>query len=154
MLGHKEDMATRRQAFSGGAGEHLVLGEILKRGAEAYLAHGKTQPGWDIAVVNPGRTPLRVQVKAINWPVDCAVNGSFEEGFDVLVVVLLNGEDQSYFLIIPHAELEPYLSRPNAERSGGKRTLTVGKNYATHETKNLKQFEGMWKHIISHVAMA
>lgn len=57
-------MATRKQAFSGGAGEHLVLGEILKRGREAYLAHGKTQPGWDIAVVNPGGTPLRVQVKA------------------------------------------------------------------------------------------
>lgn len=147
-------MPIRKQAFSGGAGEHLALGEILKRGAEAYLAHGKTQPGWDIAVVNPGGTPLRVQVKAINWPVDCAVNGSFEEGFDVLVVVLLNGEGQSRFLIIPHAQVEPRLSRPNATRSGGKRTLTVGKNYATHQTKDLQQFEGMWSHIIGHVPVA
>jgi hypothetical protein len=141
-------MPIRKQAISGGAGEHLVLGEILKRGREAYLAHGKTQPGWDIAVVNPVGAVLRVQVKAINWPVDCAVNGSFEEGFDVLVVVLLNGDEQSRFLIIPYAELAPRLSRPNAIRSGGKRTLTVGKNYATHPTKGLLKFEGMWNHII------
>jgi len=147
-------MVVRKQAFSGGAGEHLVLGEILKRGREAYLAHGKTQPGWDIAVVNPGGTPLRVQVKAINWPIDCAVNGRFEDGFDVLVVVLLNRESQSLFLIIPHGKLEPHLSRPNASRSGGKRTLTVGKNYATHPSKDLKQFEGAWDHIISHTAVA
>jgi hypothetical protein len=147
-------MVTRKQAFSGGAGEHLVLGEILKRGREAYLAHGKTQPGWDIAVVNPGGTPLRVQVKAINWPVDCAVNGRFEDGFDVLVVVLLNGESPSRFLVVPHAELEKRLSRPNANRSGGKRTLTVGKNFETHSEKELKQFEGAWHHIVSHVAVA
>lgn len=147
-------MANRRQAFSGGAGEHLVLGEILKRGAEAYLAHSKTQPGWDIAVVNPGGSPLRVQLKAINWPDDCAVNGSFEEGFDVLVVVLLNGERPSSFLIIPHDQLDPHLSRPNPTRGGGKRTLTVGKNYAMHQTKDLQQFEGRWNHIINHVAAA
>lgn len=145
-------MSIRKQAFSGGAGEHLVLGEILKRGAEAYLAHGKTQPGWDIAVVNPGGTPLRVQVKAINWPVDCAVNGSFEDGFDVLVVVLLNAEEQSRFLIIPRGQLEPHLSRPNATRNGGKRTLTVGKKYMDHPTKDLRQFEGKWNYIIGHVS--
>jgi len=145
---------SRKQAFSGGAGEHLVLGEILKRGVEAYLAHGKTQPGWDIAVVNPGGTPLRVQVKAINWPTDCAVNGSFEDGFDVLVVVMLNGENQSRYLVIPHSKLGPYLSRPNVQRNGGKRTLTVGKNYETHLTKNLKQFEGKWQHILNHVTGA
>lgn len=143
---------TRKQAFSGGAGEHLVLGEILKRGAEAYLAHGKTQPGWDIAVVNPGANPVRVQVKAINWPHDCAVNGSFDEGFDVLVVVLLNGEQQSRFLVIPHADLEPHLSRPNEDRKGGKRTLTVGKNFEGHKTKDLKKYEGKWGHITAGVA--
>jgi hypothetical protein len=56
-------MTIRKQAFSGRAGEHLVLGETLKRGVEGYLAHGKKQPGWDIVVVNRGGTPLRVQVK-------------------------------------------------------------------------------------------
>lgn len=145
---------SRKQAFSGGAGEHLVLGEILKRGAEAYLAHGKTQPGWDIAVVNPGGTPVRVQVKAINWPTDCAVNGSFEEGFDVLVVVLLNDERQSRFLVIPHAVLEPHLSRPNEKRKGGKRTLTVGKNFESHKDKDLKKYEGKWGYIVAQVPTA
>lgn len=147
-------MAARKQAFSGGAGEHLVLGEILKRNVEAYLAHGKTQPGWDIAVINPLGEPLRVQIKAINWPADCAVNGSFDEGFDVLVVVLLNGDKQSRFLVIPHADLEPHLSRPNENRKGGsnKRTLTVGKNFENHETKDLRKYEGQWKNIISRVA--
>ena len=142
-------MPINKQAFSGGAGEHLVLGEILKRGSEAYLAHGITQPGWDIAVVNPVGLPLRVQVKAINWPIDCAVNGGFDEGFDVLVVVLLNGVKQSRFLIIPSDELEPHLSRPNPERRGSHRTLTVGKRFEDHATKDLKQYEDKWKYIIN-----
>ncbi|WNG19334.1 hypothetical protein [Cystobacter fuscus] len=143
-------MTKRKQAFSGGAGEHLVLGEILKRGVEAYLAHGKTQPGWDIAVVNPGNVPIRVQVKAINWPHDTAVNGKFDAGFDVLVVVLLNGENQSRYLVIPHSALEPHLSPSNPGR-GGERTLTVGKNYETHVSKDLKQYEGKWENITSVV---
>lgn len=144
-------MTMRKQPFSAGAGEHLVLGELLKRRVEAYQAHGKSQPGWDIAVVNPGGIPQRVQVKAIDWPTRVAVNGTFDSGFDVLVVVLLNGEDQSRFLVIPICELQQYLSPVTSERKNGKRTLTVGKYFHTHATKNLKQFEGKWDHIISKV---
>lgn len=146
------DMTIRKQPFSAGAGEHLVLGELLKRGVEAYQAHGKTQPGWDIAVVNPGGKPLRVQVKAIDWPNYGAVNGTLDAGFDVLVVVLLNGEGPTRFLIIPVGDLEQHLSAVNAERKNRKRTLTVGKNFEEHSTKNLKQYENEWSHITSKVA--
>lgn len=144
-------MTPRTRSSSAGAGEHLVLGEILKRGVEAYLAHGKTQPGWDIAVVNPGGSPLRVQVKAIDWPTRGAVNGNLDSGFDVLVVVLLNGEARSRFLIIPIRELQKYLPQKNSARQNGKRTLTVGKNFHTHTTKDLKQYEDAWCHVTSQV---
>lgn len=128
-----------------------MLGELLKRGVEAYLAHGKSQPGWDIAVVNPGGEPLRVQVKAIDWPTYGAVNGTLDSGFDVLVVVLLNGEARSRFLIIPIRELQQYLSQKNEARRGGKRTLTVGKNFHAHSAKDLKQYEDKWCHITGMV---
>jgi hypothetical protein len=144
-------MTMRKQPFSAGAGEHLVLGELLKRGVEAYQAHGKTQPGWDIAVVNPGSVPQRVQVKAIDWPTHVAVNGTLDSGFDVLVVVLLNGEARSRFLVIPIGELQQHLSQVNSARKNGKRTLTVGKNFHDHATKNLQQYEDKWGHITSNV---
>lgn len=147
-------MSKRKQPFSAGAGEHLVLGELLKRRVEAYQAHGKTQPGWDIAVVNPGGNPLRVQVKAIDWPNYVAVNGTLDNGFDVLVVVLLNGDDTSKFLIIPIDDLQQHLSSVNADRKGSQRTLTVGKNFVDHATKNLKQYENQWAYITSKVAPA
>jgi hypothetical protein len=146
-------MPTHKQPLSCAAGEHLVLGELLKRGVEAYLAHGTTQPGWDVAVVRPAGTPLRVQVKAINWPNEAAVNGKFNEGFNFLVVVLLNGSKQSRFIVIPHAELKQYLSKPNPDR-GDARTLTVGRNYRVHKSKNLKQYEGKWNLILKQVSSA
>lgn len=128
-----------------------MLGELLKRGVEAYLAHGKSQPGWDIAVVNPGGAPLRVQVKAINWPTNGAVNGVLDSGFDVLVVVLLNGEAPSRYLIIPIRELQQHLSQKNEARRGSKQTLNVGKNFHAHSVKNLKQYEDKWCYVTGMV---
>lgn len=144
-------MAIRKQPFSAGAGEHLVFGELLKRGVESYQAHGKTQPGWDIAVVNRGANPIRVQVKAIYWPTYDAANGTLDSGFDVLVVVLLKGEERSRFLVIPIGELQQHLSPVNPERKNSKRTLTVGRNFHEHSTKDLKQYEDKWAHITSQV---
>ena len=37
-------------------GESLVLAELLKREHEAYIAHGPTQKGWDIAVLENKKT--------------------------------------------------------------------------------------------------
>jgi hypothetical protein len=69
----------KNRSVSAAIGEHLVLGELLKRGAEAYLAHGETQKGWDIVLVHRG-SPLRVQVKTIDWPTHKTVNGIFKKG--------------------------------------------------------------------------
>lgn len=147
-------MATPKKSLSGAAGEHLALGEILKRGREAYLAHGMTQKGWDIAVVNPCGEPLRVQVKSLAWPDYGAVNGKFDEGFDVLVVVLLNRSSSSRFLVIPHSDLQSRLSAPNpdSKRGAGTRTLTVGKSFETDEKKQLAQFENAWSNVIDVTA--
>lgn len=135
------------KSFSAGAGEHLVLGELLKRGTEAYLAHGKTQPGWDIAAINIHGKILRIQVKAINWPLDCAVNGKFHAHFDILIIVLLNGNDQTRFLVIPQSNLDQYLSAPNPDKRGLTRTLTIGKNFKNHTSKSLINYENDWSAI-------
>lgn len=54
-------------SVSAAVGEYLVLGELLKRNIEAYLAHGEIQKGWDIVIVTNESTK-RVQVKTIDWP--------------------------------------------------------------------------------------
>ena len=47
--------STSRKSRSthGACGEHLVLGELLRKGIEAYLAQGRMQKGWDILVRFP-----------------------------------------------------------------------------------------------------
>lgn len=113
------------RSVSAAIGEYLVLGELLKRNIEAYLAHGETQKGWDVVIVTNESTK-RVQVKTIDWPNQLAVNGNFAGGFDYLVVVLLDRTNpRSRFFVFDHKELDPLLSAPNEQRAGGKRTLTM-----------------------------
>ena len=114
---------------------------LLKRGSEAYLAHGETQKGWDAVIVHDDK-PKRVQVKTIDWPKQRAVNGNLTEGFDFLVVVLLDREKpRSRFFVFPVDDLEALLSAPNAKRAGGKRTLTM-----SNKTMGaaLKDYEDKW----------
>lgn len=113
------------RSVSAAIGEHLVLGELLKRDAEAYLAHGETQKGWDLVIVHE-TAPRRVQVKTIDWPNQLAVNGNLTSGFDFLVTVLLDRKNQrSRFFVFPVTALDALISAPNENRAGGKRTLTM-----------------------------
>lgn len=124
---------TNNRSVSAAIGEYLVLGELLKRGSEAYLAHGETQKGWDLVIVHE-ISPKRVQVKTIDWPNQAAVNGNLTEGFDFLVVVLLDrANPRSRFFIFPVGEMDSLISAPNKNRAGGKRTLTMSKK--SMETK-------------------
>jgi hypothetical protein len=130
------------RSVSAAIGEYLVLGELLKRNVEAYLAHGETQKGWDLVVVADESTK-RVQVKTIDWPNQYAVNGNFTDGFDYLVVVLLDRRNpRSRFFVFPHQELDSILSAPNESRTGGKRTLTMSKIALT---SRLALNEDNWK---------
>ncbi len=79
-------------SYSTAAGEHLVLGQLLRLGVSAYLAQGPTQKGWDI-IFKLGAELKTVQVKTISWPKEKAVNGSLTFGFDFLVVVLLDRDE-------------------------------------------------------------
>ena len=115
------------RSVSAAIGEYLVLGELLKRNVEAYLAHGETQKGWDVVIVTNESTK-RVQVKTIDWPNQLAVNGNFTGGFDYLVVVLLDRlNPRSRFFVFKLEELDVLLSAPNKLRAGGKRTLTMSR---------------------------
>jgi len=129
------------RSVSAAIGEYLVLGELLKRNIEAYLAHGETQKGWDVVLVTNESTK-RVQVKTIDWPNQLAVNGNFSGGFDYLVVVLLDRlNPRSRFFVFEHAELDPLLSAPNDQRLGGKRTLTMSRKSMD---SRVKRHEDNW----------
>ena len=133
------------RSVSAAIGEYLVLGELLKRNVEAYLAHGETQKGWDVVVVTNESTK-RVQVKTIDWPKQPAVNGNFAGGFDYLVVVLLDRlNPRSRFFVFAHGELEPLLSAPNEKRAGGKRTLTMSQRSMD---SRVKSHEDNWSALI------
>lgn len=130
------------RSVSAAIGEYLVLGELLKRNIEAYLAHGETQKGWDVVIVTNEST-RRVQVKTIDWPNQLAVNGNFAGGFDYLVVVLLDRlNPRSRFFVFEHGELDVFLSAPNELRAGGKRTLTMSQKSMD---SRLKLHEDNWK---------
>lgn len=130
------------RSVSAAIGEYLVIGELLKRNIEAYLAHGETQKGWDVVLVTNESTK-RIQVKTIDWPNQQAVNGNFAVGFDYLVVVLLDRlNPRSRFFIFEHAELNVLLSAPNELRAGGKRTLTMSQKSMD---SRVKQHEDNWK---------
>lgn len=129
------------RSVSAAIGEHLVLGELLKRNIEAYLAHGETQKGWDVVVV---RNDLikRVQVKTINWPKGHAVNGKFSDGFDILVVVLLDRDNpRSRFFIFPISVLDKLLSPLNSLRKSRNRTITMSRTALEGE---LFKYEDNW----------
>lgn len=130
------------RSVSAAIGEYLVLGELLKRGFEAYLAHGETQKGWDLVIVT-SETTKHVQVKTIDWPKQLAVNGSFAEGFDYLVVVLLDKKcERSRFFVFAHADLDALISPPNQKRAGGKRTLTMSQRSMD---SRIKTHEDQWE---------
>lgn len=130
------------RSVSAAIGEYLVLGELLKRNIEACLAHGETQKGRDVVIVTNEST-RRVQVKTIDWPNQLAVNGNFSDGFDYLVVVLLDQQNpRSRFFVFKHEELDDLLSAPNENRAGGKRTLTMSQKAMD---SRVKTHEDNWK---------
>lgn len=128
-------------SVSAAIGEYLVLGELLKRGHEAYLAHGETQKGWDLVIIHDSGS-MRVQVKTIDWPSQLAVNGNLTDGFDFLVVVLIDRDSpRSRFFGFPVKALDALISSPNEDRKDGKRTLTMSRRAID---ENLKEYEDRW----------
>jgi hypothetical protein len=128
-------------SVSAAIGEYLTLGELLKRGAEAYLAHGETQKGWDALIVKDG-TNKRVQVKTIDWPNQKAVNGNLTSGFDYLVVVLIDkANPRSRFFVFDVADMDCLISAPNPNRKDSKRTLTMSNSAIS---SSLENYEDNW----------
>jgi hypothetical protein len=108
-------------------GESLILAELLKRGHEAYIAHGPTQKGWDIAVIS-GQSVKRVQVKTIGWPENDqrTVTVSNNLMFDYMVVVLLNlNQPHSRYLVCTKEEVENLLSAENPDRRNKSRSCYI-----------------------------
>ena len=104
-------------------GEHYCLSELLLAKKEAYLANGLTQKGWDIAVLDRGKT-IRVQVKCINWKSSgqAAVKGTFiTREFDYLIIILLHFNKINFTsYVIPYGKLK--------EKSKEDRATLIDKN--------------------------
>jgi len=90
-------------------GEHYCLSKLLLAKKEAYLANGLTQKGWDIAVLDKGKT-IRIQVKCINWQSSgqAAVKGTFiTREFDFLIILLLHFNENNFTsYVIPYEQLK------------------------------------------------
>lgn len=133
-------MPKNARTLHAAAGEHLVLGELLRRDIEAYLAQGPTQSGWDILTRQNGAFK-KVQVKTIDWPKYAAVNiptltvkndretlSDQSQCFDVMVVVLLCKEEpRSRFLILTPKEVRDRWTEPKSDRIDDKQTMTIPK---------------------------
>lgn len=132
-------------SFSTAAGEHLVLGQLLRIGVSAYLAQGPTQKGWDI-IFKKGEQLQTAQVKTISWPKEKAVNGNLTSGFDFLVVVLLDkSKPHPRYLIFKAQDVEQHISKENPNRkSKGKRTLTVSPK-KLEQSGELHEYENNWE---------
>jgi hypothetical protein len=110
------------------AGEFLVAGELLRLGQEAYIAQGPTQRDWDIVCIN-GCEILRIQVKAIDWPGQNAVNLKCDSIFDYLIVVLLRTSECSpAYYIFKKSEILEKISKKNEKRKDNRRTLSFPRN--------------------------
>ena len=142
-------------------GEYLVLGEMLRRGYDCYLANGPLQRGWDIVVLNEYGANIKIQVKTIDWPDKNAINGKLDTGFDILVIVLLQREEHhAKYVIASCKEIEPLLSVKSTDpttkrgKNGGKeRTLNLGKSFETQEDKKcLKVDDAAWQHLQDLIA--
>lgn len=137
-------MSDNRISIHAAAGEYLVLGELLKRGKEAYLAQGPTQKGWDIIIAADSEQCIqnkRIQVKTIDWPNRYTVQINLSSGFDFLVVVLLDKANQrSRFLIFDEESIEQYLSEENPDRQDRNRTMTISRQ----NCNELSQYEDSW----------
>jgi hypothetical protein len=140
---------SNENSFSTAAGEHLVLGQLLRKGIAAYLAQGPTQKGWDI-IFKRGSHLKTIQVKAISWPEKSAVNGNLTSGFDFLVVVLLDKVNpHPRYLVMRTDEIEPHISKKNPNRkSKGKRTLTVSKE-KMNAGGTLLRYENNWEILLA-----
>lgn len=131
-------------SYSTAAGEHLVLGHLLRLGVSAYLAQGPTQKGWDI-IFRLGSELKTVQVKTISWPKETAVNGNLTSGFDYLVVVLLDREKtHARYLVFAADDVEQFLSKVNPERRTKARTLTVSRQ-KLEQDGSLHRYENNWR---------
>ncbi|WP_153020769.1 hypothetical protein [Pseudomonas sp. BMS12] len=128
-------------------GESLILAELLKRGHEAYIAHGPTQKGWDIVVIS-GQSIQRVQVKTIGWPEkdQRTVTVSNSLKFDFLVVVLLNlKQPHSRYLVCTKQEIENLLSAENPDRTNKSRSWYIPQDL--NGSEQIISLENAWSKI-------
>lgn len=125
--------------FIGNAGEHYVMGELLKRQILAALTPRDT-PGIDILASNNGKTArIRVKTKSEGmkvWHWNTKKDGTIfldlqEQGdFVVLVNLALNVQDMEFF-VIPTNLVEQLLIRIHQEW-----LITPGKKGQQHFTGN------------------
>lgn len=125
--------------------EYLVLTELLKRNAEAYLAITLQQDDYDLTVILSGNLVVRVQVKATELQNDSTNNSidRIDKKFDCLVLVVVDGDNHRFFILskqeVEH-EKAPTSQHLYISRKEGNRYFVKG---------NIASYENKWEKIIA-----
>lgn len=128
----------------GKVAEYMVLAELIQRDVEAYSAISFRQPSYDITVIRPSRTVVRVQVKATelqnkstNNPID-----NLEKDFDYLVIVVFDRGVPQYYV----------LTKGETKAEYGNVTGTIYTSRRVGDVyevkKNIRRYQDKWKKII------
>lgn len=125
-------------------GGHLVLGELLKRGAEVYVAHSDRREALELVLVGASRA-RRIQVRTLDWPGQKAVNCGHLAGSDILVVVLLDKEHpRSRFFVFPVPDLG-LMTAHNPDHLAGHRVILMSRKSVD---LHLARYEDDWGSLV------
>ena len=132
-----------KKAVIGVIGEHLVLAELLRRGAEAYLAQGSTNAGFDIVVLL-NQKPILIEVKSVcnyisdeqipSKVVKCNNNSIINATFDYMIFVdfqlgrCYDGDLNAQFFIMNFNEVKS-IYKMKSLKSTEKSAVTICKSY-------------------------
>ena len=134
----------------GKVAEYLVLSELIQRDVEAYSAISFRQPSYDITVIRPNLSVARVQVKGTELQNKSTNNpvGNLEKEFDILVIVVFDGETPHYYI----------LTKAETTKAYGQKAGTIYTSQLVDGVyrvkKEIARYENIWEKIIGKRAAA
>lgn len=122
------------------AGSYLAMGELLKRGAEAYASQDNMGKNRSVVLVQ-SHNLKRIKINTIDWPSHKTVTCEHLAGFDAIIIVLLDSNHaRSRFYVFPIGDIG-ILTAENPKMIGGSHVLMMSQHsMAGH----LERYEDNW----------
>jgi len=124
-------------------GEYRVLACLLERDVEIYQAININQPDFDLTAILSNKKVVRIQVKSTelhNKTTNNAID-RIDKTYDVLVVVIFEGEGSSKFFIMSKDEA---MKEKGANQQLG---VTQQRDKQSQVKKSLLKYENKWETI-------